>query len=557
MLAFTGKLFLIIYLFYVGILSISCSKVLNIFRRINMSITESPLNLKLTRNPESYWIASTDKTDYPTLKEDITVDVAIVGGGLVGITTAFLLKKEGLKVAVLEADHICQGTTGHTTAKLTSQHDLIYDKLKNQLGDELAQQYADANETAIQTVADIVKEYNIDCDFSWQFAYVYTQSDQYVQQIMNEAKAASSLGIKAYYEDNIPLPFSVKAALKYDNQAQYHPRKFVLALAKMIPGDGSYIYEQTRAVELDEGTSNVIRTKNGNRVSANMVVIASHFPFYDGLGLYPARMYPERSYLLGVKIKEKFPGGMYISAESPGRSLRSQKFGNGEIVLVGGEHHKTGHGENLMSHYENLRNFAVTTFDVEDIMYRWSTQDYVTHDEIPYVGHLTSRTPNIYVATGFRKWGMTNSIASAMIIRDLITKGQNSWQDVYNPSRPISVPDAAKLVTQNAHVVKGLISGKLAPIEDNVNIGVGEGKMVDVEGNRVGAYRDEKGNLHIVDITCTHAACELKWNDAEKTWDCPCHGSRYTYEGDIVEGPTHKTLNHLDQGPNKPDPNFI
>lgn len=522
-----------------------------------MSNKDSIPNFDLTRTPESYWIASTDQTDYPTLNEDISVDVAIVGGGLVGITTAFFLKNEGLKVAVIEADRICQGTTAHTTAKLTSQHGLIYDKIKTQMGTQLAKQYAEANETAIKTAADIIKKYNIDCDFVSQPAYVYTESDEYIQKLMDEAKTASDLGIKAHYLESTPLPFKVKAALKYDDQAQYHPRKFVLALAKMIPGDGSQIFEQTRAIDIDEGTPNIIKTKNGNKVSATTIVIASHFPFYDGLGLYFSRMYPSRSYSLGIKISEKFPGGMYINAEKPARSLRSQKFGDGEIVLLSGEHHKTGHGENMMNHYLNLRDFAVATFNVQDILYRWSTQDYVTLDKVPYVGHLTSRNSNIYVATGFRKWGMTNSFVSAMLISDLITKGQNPWQEVYNPSRPTSAAASAKFVSVNAKVFAALVSGKLAPASDKINIKAGEAAIVEVEGHKVGVYRDDKEKLHFVDTTCTHMGCELKWNDAEKTWDCPCHGSRFTYEGDIVEGPAHHPLHHLEEGPNKIDPNIF
>lgn len=499
---------------------------------------------KLPDVPHSYWMASTQSTDYPPLREDIDVDVAIVGGGMVGITAGYLLKKEGMKVAIIEADRILQGTTGHTTAKITSQHGLIYNKTVTNLGYEMAKQYADANEHAIRFIEKLIKENNIDCDFVEQSSYIYTLKDEYVKDIEDEAKTASDLGIKAVYIDSTPLPFSVKAAVRFDNQAQFHPRKYLLSLAGKIPGSGSYIFENTRAVDMDvkDGTGTAVIAENGNRVNAKHIIISSHYPFYNMEGFYFARIYPERSYVLGLKINEKYPGGMYISAEDPARSLRSQNFGDGEIVLVSGEHHKTGHGESTMEHYENLSKFAHDIFTVKDIPYRWSTQDCMTLDSIPYVGYFTSSSRNIYVATGFGKWGMTNSTVSAIILRDLITTGKSEWQDVYNPSRTDIGASAKNFIVENADVAKQLISGKLSPAPSEAEIKPGEAKVITVDGQRTGAYRDNQGTLHLTDITCTHLGCELKWNDGEKTWDCPCHGSRFTYEGDIVEGPALKNI---------------
>lgn len=492
--------------------------------------------------PQSYWMASTPGTEYPALKENMEVDVAIVGGGFVGITCAYLLKKEGLKVAVLEADKILQGTTGHTTAKITSQHGLIYDKTKGNMGENIAKQYAEANESAIDKIEEIIKEKNIDCDFERLPAYVYTHEDKYVQQIKDEAETAASLEIKAHYQETIDLPFQVKAAVRFDHQAKFHPRKFLLALAAEIPGDGSHIFQQTRIVDLKEGERCTVLTEDFKRVIAKNVIIASHYPFYDKPGLYFTRIYPEKSYALGVTIKEKFPKGMYITAEEPGRSLRAQPFEAGELIIVSGEHHKTGHSENTNIHYENLINFVKDTFEVTAIPYRWSTQDCMTLDGLPYVGHLTSNTPNVYVATGFCKWGMTNSMASAMIITDLILKGENPWQDAYNPSRFTPKASAKEFFKENADVAREFITGKLAQVPKDLDIPNGEARVVSVEGERMGVYRDEKGKLHFVDTTCTHMRCELKWHAAEKTWDCPCHGSRFTYEGEIVEGPALKSI---------------
>lgn len=506
---------------------------------------------------EPYWIASTNKTDYPALKEDIKVDVAIVGGGIVGITTALLLKNKGLKVAILEANKIAHGTTGHTTAKITSQHSLIYNKIISKFGEEKARQYAEANESAIHFIANLVKEKNIDCDFSFRPAYVYTQSEDYVEKIEKEVKAASKLGIKASYEHNIPLPLDIKAAMKFDNQAQFHPLKYLLSIAKDIPGEGSNIFEFTKVVDIEDGEPSTVVTSNGNRVTADKVIIASHFPCYDGLGMYFARMYAEKSYLIGVKVKEKFPEGMFISAEDPGRTMRSQKYEEGEIILVGGEHHKTGSEKQTNIHYENIANFAKETFDLQEILYRWSTQDCMTVDSVPYVGYLNSRTTNILVATGFGKWGMTNSTASAKILTDLITKGESPWAPVYSPSRFDIIASGAKLVSENLDVAETLLGGKITPAPKDVDIKNGEAKVINVDGEKVGAYRDEQGNLHMVDVTCTHLGCELVWNEAETTWDCPCHGSRFSYDGENIEGPAFNPLKHVGEGPNKKDPNIF
>lgn len=500
----------------------------------------------LAIKPLSFWLDSTEKTNYPTLEEDIRVDVAIVGGGMVGITTAFLLKEAGLQVAVLEADSILQGTSGHTSAKITSQHGLIYHKIKNEMGHEKAEQYADANESAIRMISDLIEEKNIDCDFSWQPAYLFTQSDDYVQKIIDETKTASTLGIMASYTETIPLPISIKAGLKFDGQAQFHPRKYLLALAKDIPGNGSHIFEQTRALDIQRDNSPRVITEKGHKVVASNVIIASHYPFYDKPGLYFSRVYPERSYILGITIKDKFPLGMYINAEEPSRSLRSQSFQDKELILVGGEHHKTGHGENLSDHYRKLVNFSNELFQVNDILYRWSAQDGSSPDGVPYIGQLAPTTPNIYVATAFQKWGMTTSTLAAILLTDLIIKGESPWSPVFNPSRLVPSTDAiASFIKQNTDVAVNLVSGKILSGQIQEQIQNNEAKIFKIDGQSIGAYRDKDGNLHLVDTTCGHMGCEVRWNNADNTWDCPCHGSRYSIDGDIIEGPTVKPLKKL------------
>ncbi|HZX21459.1 MAG TPA: FAD-dependent oxidoreductase [Clostridia bacterium] len=503
-------------------------------------------NNGFSKEPESYWIASTDTTDYPALENDVTVDVAIVGGGITGLITGCLLKKAGLKVAIMEADRIAQGTSGHTTAKITSQHGLIYDKIATQIGMKKAKRYAQSNEKAIKLIAKIIEKINIDCDFEWQDAYVYTQSDNYVEKIKKEVEIAQCLGIKASYVTDLPLPFSVKAAIKFERQAKFHPRKFLLKVAQHINGDGSYIFENTNAVGIEKGEQCSVIAENGKKITASKIIIATLFPFSNFRGLYFSRMFQERSYIVAIKAKSKLPDGMYINAEKPTRSLRSHPFGDGEILLVAGEHHKTGHGKDENVHYENLINFADKNFGIDGILCRWSAQDCTTMDNIPYIGNISPNYPNIYVATGFKKWGMTTGAVSAMILRDLVVKGNNPWAEIYDPSRFIETGSVLTFIKQNLDVALNFISGKLPTGAPYSKIEKGEGKIINIAGQKIGAYRDEKGKLHFIDTTCTHMGCELKWNDAEKTWDCPCHGSRFSPTGEVIDSPAFEPLDKIE-----------
>ncbi len=501
-------------------------------------------NFNIFKNlPKSYWLASTSKTDYPTLDKDTNVDIAIIGGGMTGILCAYQLQKEGFNIAILEANNIVESTTAYTTAKLTSQHSLIYDKITNQMGYELAKQYANANETAIHEMKKITDENHIDCDYESQSAYIYTQEDKYIEEIEKEVQAAASLGIEADLVDKIPLPIEIKAGMVFKNQAQFHPRKFLLSLAEKIENNGVSIYENTRAVELNEENHKyIINTSQGKKITADKVIIASHYPFHNKKGMYYSRIYVQRSYILGIKAKERFLGGMYINTGQPPRSLRSHPTEDGELILVVGENHKTGQGKDTNTHYEALLDFAKDIFTIEDIPYRWSTQDCMTLDGVPYVGQFNPDTPNLYIATGFGKWGMTNSMVSSMILRDLIIDRKSPWEDVYNPSRKTITASSKNFVVENANVAEQLIDGKLSKVPQDIVINIGEGKILEVDGERAGAFRDDNGKLRLVNTTCTHMGCELNWNSAERSWDCPCHGSRFTYKGDIIEGPAVKPL---------------
>nr|WP_318614257.1 FAD-dependent oxidoreductase [Sporosarcina sp. YIM B06819] len=484
---------------------------------------------------------------FPSLEEDINVDVVIVGAGITGITSASLLAKEGLKVAVLEAGKVLNGTTGHTTAKITAQHDLIYDEFIHNIGRSNARLYYEANAEALHFMKETIEQHNIDCDFSIQDAYIYATTEKYARKIEKEAEAYEKLGINGGLVASIPFDIDIENALVMKDQAQFHPTKYLIHLIQDFKDKAGLIFEHTTAVNIETGEQPTVLTSKDHRVTAKHVLVCSHFPFYEGLGLYSTRLHADRSYALAVKTTKKFPGGIYISADEPTRSLRSVTVNGEELVLIVGESHKTGQGIETMEHYKALETFGEEVFGLDDIVYRWSAQDLVTLDKLPYIGELTSGQPNILLATGFRKWGMSNGTAAALLFRDMIVGKENTFQKLYSPSRFYAHPSLKNFLVENANVVGQLIKGKLdSPQRSPEDLANGEGAVITLEGHRKGAYKDDTGKLHIVDTTCTHIGCEVEWNNGDRTWDCPCHGSRFSFTGEVIEGPAEKPLQQYD-----------
>lgn len=502
---------------------------------------------QLPKDPQSYWRESYEATTFPALEQDVDADVIVVGGGITGVTSAYLLAQEGFKVVLIDAGQILSGTTGHTTAKITAQHGVIYDELIQNVGKSMARLYYEANEEALRFIKQTIEKHNIDCEFSEQDAYVYATTDAYSDVLEKELLAYESLGIGGELVDTIPFNIPCKNALIMKKQAQFHPLKYLAQLVKSIQEKGGIIYEQTTAVNIEKGERTTVLTSEGHRLSGQFVLACSHFPFYEGLGLYFTRMYSDRSYALVLKTKSPFPGGMYLSADAPSRSLRSIQVNGEEMVLLVGEDHKTGQGIDTMSYYHSLATFAEDVFDVEHIAYRWSAQDLITIDKIPYIGALTANNPNVLAATGFRKWGMTNGTAAALLFKNMILRQKSHFEQLFSPSRFYVNPSLKNFLVENAGVVGQLIKGKLdLPQTKLDSLANDEGAVITLDGHRKGAYRDEQGELHIVDTTCTHVGCEVNWNSGERTWDCPCHGSRFSYTGEVINGPAEKPLQKYD-----------
>lgn len=500
----------------------------------------------IPKYPRTYW-REIDLPKFNRLEGDLSVDVAIVGAGMTGITAAYLLSKQGKKVAVIEAGSVLNGTTGHTTAKITAQHGLLYDELISHFGEENAKLYYDSHSDALGFIRRVINEENIDCDFSGQDAVLYSVTDEYKSKIQTEAEAYKKLGIPHELRTSIPFNIEVKNALVMKDQAQFHPLKYLRALLKKAIDAGCQVFENTTAKDITLEGGTVVHTKEDKKISCGHAIIASHWPFFDKRGLYFARMYASRSYAIGVKSDKEYPGGMYINADSPTRSIRYTPIDGENLLIIGGENHRTGKSEDTEKHYQALSQFSDEVFGKGDYTYRWSAQDLDTLDKLPYIGPLKDGEETILVATGYKKWGMTTGTLAGHILTDYVLNLESPYKKLYHPSRFEADPSLKNAVTFNAAVAGHLVKGKLEYIPMSPNdLEVGEGGVVLVDGKRAGGYKDETGKLYLVDTTCTHIGCECEWNSAEKTWDCPCHGSRFAYNGEVVEGPAIEDLKKLE-----------
>jgi glycine/D-amino acid oxidase-like deaminating enzyme/nitrite reductase/ring-hydroxylating ferredoxin subunit len=497
-------------------------------------------------NP-SFWIQTTPDTDYPPLEGSVDVDVAVIGAGIAGLTAAALLRREGRTVAVVESKRIVQGATGYTTAKLTSGHGVIYSQLESSLGTDAARTYAESNEAALERVARFVQEDGIECDFERKANYVYAESEDDLEEIREEAEAAARAGLHVSFVEDVPLPYAVAGAVRLENQAQFHPRKYLLALAEQIPGDGSDVFELTTATNVSDGEPCEIETDRGS-LRARHVIIATHLPFIDR-GLFFAKAHPHRSYAVAAPIDASAtPDGMFVNSGTPTRSVRVMRDGDRTYVQVGGEGHKPGADEETPKRYRTLEEFLHRHWpDAGDVEHRWSTQDYMSVDHVPYIGRLRRGWDRVLTATGFNKWGMTSGTLAAMLLTDRILGRDNAWSELYDAKRLNPKASLPKLVKENASVGAHFFADRLRRADADIDsLAPGEGAIVRLRGRKRAAYRDENGELHVYSPLCRHLYCHVRWNPAEKSWDCPCHGSRYAADGKVIEGPTVEPLKRID-----------
>ncbi len=431
---------------------------------------------------KSLWETTAEKPHFETLKGNKNTDVLIIGGGMAGVLCALELHDAGVDYILVEADTIGSGITRNTTAKITSQHGLIYDKLINKFGIEKARGYFEINQLALEKYKEMCKE--IDCDFEEKSNFIFSKTEK--EKIEKEALAYDKIGIKGEFTQETTLPFAVAAALEIKEQAQFNPLKFLYSVAK-----GLNIYENTRVTQM---VGNTAITDNG-KINAKRVVVATHFPFINKHGMYFIKMYQHRSYVLGLSNASQVDG-MYVDEDLKGLSFRNY----GELLLLGGGSHRTG---KKGGNYNELREFAKKYYPSAKEEYHFATQDCETLDGVPYIGKYSKGTDNLYVATGFNKWGMTSSMVAAMLLKDEILGVKNQYSEIFNPSRSMIHPQLSVNMFE-------AMSGWIMPSPKR----------------------------------CPHLGCGLKWNKQEHSWDCSCHGSRFSEDGKLIDNPANGDLNN-------------
>jgi len=497
-----------------------------------------------TSATQSLWLATAPDTSYPPLERDLATDVAVVGGGVAGLTTALLLKRAGLRVAVLEADRVGSGVTGCTTAKVSALQSSVYSTIRRRHGRETAQTYATASAAGVERLAALVAEEGIDCDLARRDAYTYALQPTERAKVEKEMRAAGEAGLPVEFVESMPVPFPVHGAVRLADQVQLQPVAYAQGLAAAIAGDGGVVHERTRVRSVREGRPARVRTESGAEVRAEHVVIATHFPILDR-GLYFARLKPQRSYCIAVRLNSGAPPQcMPINVGSPTRSARDQ----GELLVLGGEGHPPGSGQAQPARYEKLAEFAREHWDVAEVTHRWSAQDPVPYDHLPMIGPYRPGARNLWVATGFMKWGFATATFAATILTDAIQGTPPAWADAFTPSRvsPTSLPQVAQM---GGKFVADMAVDRLRRPNARraTEVPAGEARVLPEKGTgRTGVYRDPAGQLHAVSIRCTHQGCLLRFNAAETSWDCPCHGSRFDVDGAVLEGPAVAPLERRD-----------
>ena len=493
----------------------------------------------------SLWIENTkNNTKFPKLEKDIETEVCVIGAGLLGLTTAYYLCKNNITVTVVEAEsEIGLKVSGNTTGKITSQHGLYYEHLIKDYGEKFAWKYWEANEKAITDIKNIIDENNIECDFSWQDSYVYTTLQDEVSKVKDEVEAVKRIGGKAEFVTKTDLPFTIQGAIKFSNQAQFDARKYMLGLANQITKQNWQIYVETRVQDIaKKGKEYVLITKNAN-IKAKKVVIATHYPFISAPGFYFLKMYQSTSYGLAVDTKTNLFDGMYINVKEPIYSFRTATYNGKKVLVVVGADHKTGETIENDNNYAILEKRVKELYPQSEILFRWNTEDCIGLDKIPYIGEFSTIMPNVYVGTGFKKWGITSSNVAARIITDKILGKNNKYADIFNSKRLKPIKNRWEMQNMLKQTVISFAFEKAdIPIGTIEQIPIDNAAIINIDGTNVGIYKDTSGNIFSVKPVCSHLGCTLTWNNLDKTWDCPCHGSRFDYMGNNIYDPANKGL---------------
>ncbi len=494
----------------------------------------------MSGSQRTLWWETEDLPAHMPLEGDASTEVVIVGAGITGLTAARLLVREGKRVLVLDQGRVGSGTTGGTTAHVTQVPDRRYRELVSKFNRGDIRQVVESTQAALELIASLVQEDGISCDFARIPAYLYTESEKDVSGLRKEVETAREVGMPAVFLPEAPLPFKTAGAVRFDNQARFHPLSYLGGLARKVIEGGGRIHEGTRVLEVEGDGPYRVRTERGT-VTAGTVLFATHTP--AGFSLLHAELEPLRSYVLAVRPRGPVPqDALYFDTEDPYNYTRLQSGLDGPVLIVGGKDRKTG-DEHEEASYRALEAYVRQRWEVESVVSRWSAQFYEPPDGLPLIGQAVTSS-RVFVATGYSGTGMVFGTVGGMLLADLTLERPRAWADVYRASRFKPLAGGPSVAKFNVGVAANFVKDRLATpsIDDLSQVPVGEGRVVQIGGEKVAVYREASGAVHAVSPVCTHAFCIVHWNGAEKTWDCPCHGGRYRPNGEVIEGPPVKGL---------------
>ena len=481
--------------------------------------------------------------NFEKLNQDISCDICIIGAGIFGLTCAYYLAKQGFSIVLIDKDDIGTKTSGHTTAKITSQHGLIYKHLIDDYGLHFAKSYLYANQKAIDNIKEIIDTENISCDFNFENHCIYATNQKDLKKIQDEVNAVNSLDYNCEFVTKTGLPFDILGGICFKNQAQFHPYKYLCGLCNSILDKAKIFTHNTICDVKNNGSTYISYSENNYKIESKFVIMASHYPFINIPGFYFSKMYQSSSYLIGIETNKSLFSGMYLSASNPIFSFRTAKFKNKNFILIGGAEHKTGDSHDFSTTYGILENIAKKYYPDCKILFHWNTRDCITLDKIPYIGLFSSNLPNFYVGTGFNKWGMTSSNVASNIIVDMINGKKNPYSFVFDSLRVNPIKNSNEFKNIIVQSSKSLVFDKIKKSNLQLdNISPNSGGIIEVNGQKVGIYKSQDNKFFAVNPICTHLGCLLSWNDIDKTWDCPCHGSRFDYKGKSLYDPSFKDL---------------
>lgn len=491
----------------------------------------------MKQHSTSLWHATESAPKFDALTGEHTADVAVIGAGITGLTAAALLRERGRSVIVLEKEKVAGGETGNTTAHITEAVDARYHYLKRKYSPEDAKLVAEASRASIAKIAELIERHAIDCRFRRVPGYLYTEKRKYVAELKSEVRAAQESGVDATFTDSVPLPFQTRGAALFANQAQFHPLEYLSGLASKLDCP---IFERTLVTDVKNGDPCVVETEHG-RVTAKAVLMATNVPIAGYTHIHTLAV-PYRTYAIAFEWNGEYPEGLFWDTADPYHYTRWQDTDEGTFMIVGGEDHRVGEEEDTEACFQRLLDYTRELYPGALERYRWSGQVIEPHGGLPLIGGKE----NVYISTGYAGQGMTFGTVGAMIVADLITGVENPWAKVFDLDRVRPHMTAREFLTENLHFPAHLLKDRLTSfgVEEKSfdEVKSGEGKIVKVDGKKIAAFRDDAGALHCLSPVCTHMKCDVAFNDAEKTWDCPCHGSRFTTDGEVLNGPAREPL---------------